>query len=403
MIRTRLDHSEGMSATALRPPRLDFGVFIAPYHPVGESPLITFRHDLELIEWCDRLGFDEAWVGEHHSAAWENIADPAVFLAAAGQRTERIRLGFGVVSLPYHQPMMVADRFVQLDYLTNGRSMLGVGPGALVSDAVMMGIQPVTQRPRMDESLGVIIRLLNGEVVTHVADWFELHEARLQMLPVNGSLPIAVASTTSPAGMVCAGDHGVGVLSLGAGLIGGKKDLAAQWALGEKAAAESGQPFDRSGWRLVLRAHLAESREEAIAAVREGRERERQLYYRRVAGMRNETTLEEEIEQDTSIVGTPDDMIAALHRLQEATGGFGGFMVLANDWAPYDATLRSYELMALRVLPELKGQLAPLRSSYEMVAANKRSYGAPAMAAITRAFEDAGEPMPDDLAPGKLR
>ena len=159
---------------------MDFGVFLAPYHPVGESPLMTFRRDLELIAWCDQLGFDEAWVGEHHSAAWENIADPAVFLAAAGERTHRIRLGSGVVSLPYHQPMMVADRFVQLDYLTNGRAMLGVGPGALISDALMMGIDPVTQRPRMDEALGVIVRLLAGEVVSHTSDWFELHEARLQ-------------------------------------------------------------------------------------------------------------------------------------------------------------------------------------------------------------------------------
>jgi limonene 1,2-monooxygenase len=382
---------------------MSFGVFLAPYHPVGHSPLVTFRRDLEIIQRCDELGFDEAWVGEHHSAAWENIADPAVFLAAAGERTHRIRLGSGVVSLPYHHPMMVADRFVQLDYLTNGRAMLGVGPGALISDAVMMGIDPVTQRGRMDESLGVIIRLLAGDVVTHTSDWFALQEARLQMLPVNGTMPIAVASTTSPSGMVCAGTHGVGVLSLGAGLIGGKKDLAAQWAMGQKAAAAAGRELRREDWRLVIRAHLAESREQAIAAVREGREQERQLYYRRVAGMRNETTLEEEIEQDTSIVGTPEDMIAALHRLHDATGGFGGFMVLANDWAPHDATLRSYELMALRVLPELKGQLAPLRASYDMVAENKRSYGAPAMAAITRAFEDAGEPMPDDLTPGKLR
>ena len=139
---------------------MSFGVFLAPYHPLGDSPLVTFRRDLQLIERCDELGFDEAWVGEHHSAAWENIADPAVFLAAAGPRTQRIRLGSGVVSLPYHHPMMVADRFVQLDYLTHGRAMLGVGPGALVSDAMMMGIDPVTQRPRMDEALGVIVRLL---------------------------------------------------------------------------------------------------------------------------------------------------------------------------------------------------------------------------------------------------
>jgi limonene 1,2-monooxygenase len=382
---------------------MDFGVFLAPYHPVGESPLMTFRRDLELIAWCDRLGFDEAWVGEHHSAAWENIADPAVFLAAAGERTHRIRLGSGVVSLPYHHPMMVADRFVQLDYLTNGRAMLGVGPGALISDALMMGIDPVEQRPRMDEALGVIVRLLAGEVVTHDSDWFTLHDARLQMLPVNGRLPIAVASTTSPAGMVCAGTHGAGVLSLGAGLIGGKKDLAGQWALGQRAAAAAGRELQRSDWRLVIRAHLAETREEAVAAVRDGREREREQYYRRVAGMKNDVTLEEEIDQDTSIVGTPDDMIAALHRLHDATGGFGGFMVLANDWATHEATLRSYELIARRVMPEMRGQLAPLRASYEMVAGNKRSYGAPAMAAIRRAYDDAGEAMPDGMDPARLR
>ena len=123
-------------------------------------------------------------MGEHHSAAWENIADPVVFLAAAGERTKHIRLGSGVVSLPYYNPLLVADRFVQLDYMTNGRAMLGAGPGALISDAMMMGVDPVTQRPRMDEALGVIIRLLRGEVVTHVADWFELHDARLQLLPL---------------------------------------------------------------------------------------------------------------------------------------------------------------------------------------------------------------------------
>jgi len=298
---------------------------------------------------------------------------------------------------------MVAGQFVQLDYLTDGRAMLGVGPGALISDALMMGIDPVTQRGRMDESLGAIVRLLAGEVVTHESDWFTLREARLQMLPVNGSLPIAVASTTSPSGMVCAGTHGVGVLSLGAGLIGDQKDLAAQWELGQKAAANAGTELRREDWRLVLRAHIAPTREEAIDAVREGRDYEREHYYRRVAGMRNEVTLDEEIERDASIVGTPDDMIAAIGRLQDATGGFGGFMVLANDWATPDAQLRSYELIARRVMPELRGHLAPLRASYDMVAANKRDYGAPAMAAIRKAYEDAGEPLPAGLAPGKLR
>ena len=268
----------------------------------------------------------------------------------------------------------------------------------------MMGIEPITQRPRMDEALGVIIRLLDGEVVTHHADWFELHEARLQMLPVNGTLPIAVASTTSPAGMVCAGHHGVGVLSLGAGLIGGKKDLAAQWALGEKAAAAAGQVLRREGWRLVLRAHVAESREEAIADVRDGRERERDQYYRRVAGMKNDTTLEDEIEQDSSLdrharrhdrrARPPAGVDRRLRRVHGAGQRLG---------RPREATLRSYELIARYVMPEVRGQIAPLRASYDMVAANKRSYGGPAMAAVAKAYADAGEAMPDGMDAAKLR
>ena len=157
--------------------------------------------------------------------------------------------------------------------------------------------------------------------------------------------------------------------------------------MGQKAAAAAGRELRREDWRLVIRAHLADSREEAIAAVRDGREHEREHYYRRVAGMKNDTTLEEEIEQDTSIIGTPDDMIAALHRLQDATGGFGGFMVLANDWAPHEATLRSYELIARRVMPELRGHLAPLRASYDMVASNKRSLRRAGVAAIRQAYD----------------
>lgn len=383
--------------------RMTFGTFIAPYHPVREGPLTTYERDLELIEWCERWGFDEAWIGEHHSAAWENIPDPVVFLAAASQRTSTIRLGTGVVSLPYHHPLMVADRIVQLDYLSRGRAMLGVGPGALISDSMMIGIDPVQNRAKMNEALGVIVRLLNGEVVSHYSDWFTLHEAQLQMLPVNGKLPIAVASTTSPSGMVCAGEFGAGVLSLGAGLIGDKKDLGDQWKLGVEAAEKHGQELRREEWRLVIRAHLSHSREQAIAEVREGRDRERSEYFRRVAGLKNDMTLEDEIAQDTALVGTPDDMNAAIERMQEATGGFGGYLVLAHDWADREATLRSYELMGRHVIPEFKGHMEPLRRSYDTVVANKRSYGGPALESIKKAYEDAGVPMPADLTGTNLR
>ena len=101
-------------------PRLRFGAFLAPHHPIGEHPMLQFRRDLDFVEHLDRLGYDEFWCGEHHSSGWETIASPEMFLAAAGERSKRIRLGTGVISLPYHHPFNVAQRMVQLDYMTGG-------------------------------------------------------------------------------------------------------------------------------------------------------------------------------------------------------------------------------------------------------------------------------------------
>ncbi|MGZ3402764.1 MAG: LLM class flavin-dependent oxidoreductase, partial [Phenylobacterium sp.] len=89
------------------PQRLRFGAFIAPFHPLDENPTLAIQRDLELVEWMDQLGFDEAWIGEHHSAAYELIASPELFIAAAAERTKHIRLGTGVSSLPYHHPLML--------------------------------------------------------------------------------------------------------------------------------------------------------------------------------------------------------------------------------------------------------------------------------------------------------
>jgi limonene 1,2-monooxygenase len=236
-----------------------FGIFLAPFHQLGDNPTLAFERNLELIEWLDHLGYDEAWIGEHHSAGWEIIASPEIFIAAAAQRTKRIMLGSGVTSLPYHHPFLVAQRFVQLDHMTRGRVMLGCGPGALVSDAYMMGIEAEKQRTMMDESLGAIMRLLEGkEPVTLKTDWFELKEARLHLAPyTRGCFPIAVATSTTPSGVLTAGKHGVGMLSLGAGLPGGPQKLAEQWKLGEEQAAKFGKTMHREDWRLVVNIHVA--------------------------------------------------------------------------------------------------------------------------------------------------
>src|SRR3981189_3437072 len=150
---------------------LRHGIFLPPFHPNEESPTACLERDLDLIQWLDKLGFHEAWIGEHHSAGYEIISSPEIFIAFAAERTRHIRLGTGVVSLPYHHPMMIADRIVQLDHMTRGRVMFGAGPGLLASDAIMMGIDPMTQRDRMAEALDAILRLFRGEIVTEKPDW----------------------------------------------------------------------------------------------------------------------------------------------------------------------------------------------------------------------------------------
>jgi len=166
------------------PKRMKFGIFLGPFHRVGENPTLAMDRDLELVQWLDALGYDEAWIGEHHSAGWEIISSPELFIAVAADRTRHIKLGTGVVSLPYHHPFMVANRMVQLDHMTRGRVLFGVGPGALPGDAYMMDIDPTTQRQRMDESLGVILRLFTEtEPLTYKSDWFSLREAMLQIRP----------------------------------------------------------------------------------------------------------------------------------------------------------------------------------------------------------------------------
>src|SRR5580658_7212566 len=208
-------------------PKLRFGAFIAPFHPLSENPTLAIERDLQLVQLMDTLGYDEAWIGEHHSAGYELIASPEAFFATAAERTRHIRLGTGVSSLPYHHPLMLADRINQLDHVTRGRVMFGVGPGALPSDAIMMGIDIAKQRDMMDEALDVLVPLLRGETVTRKTTWFTLDQARLQMTPyTRPSVEIAVASQVSPTGARAAGRHGVGMLSIGATTAGGFNALS---------------------------------------------------------------------------------------------------------------------------------------------------------------------------------
>ncbi len=357
---------------------------------------------MELIEWLDYLGYDEVWVGEHHSAGWELIASPEVFIAAAAERTRHIMLGSGVTSLPYHHPLLVAQRFVLLDHMTRGRTMLGCGPGALVSDAYMMGIEPVTQRPRMEEALEAIMQLLRcEEPVTMKTDWFELREARLHLAPyTEPHFPIAVASTITPAGVMAAGKHGLGVLSLGAGLPEGPGMLASQWKIAEDTAAKHGKRMDRKQWRLVVNVHVAEDDERALREVSRAERHETITYFEETLGRppgRADEPLRDGVRMGTTLVGTPETVIRGIERLQEYNqGGFGGVLFRAHEWASREQTLKSYELFARYVMPRFQGSAAMPEASNAWARSNRKTIFSPNVEAVRRAYLDAGRPIPAD-------
>jgi limonene 1,2-monooxygenase len=349
--------------------RLRFGMFMAPFHAPGTNPTLALERNLQLIQYLDALGYDEAWIGEHHSAGSEIIASPEIFIAAAAERTRHIRLGTGVVSLSYHNPLWVAERIVQLDHMTRGRTMLGVGPGALPTDAQMIGIEQSETRRLMEESLSVIMKLLTSEdPVTFRNERWDLREARLHLRPYSNPLfDVAVAAVASPSGPRLAGKYGVGLLSVGATMAAGFDALALHWGVMEERAAHYGTAVDRSKWRLVGPVHCAETREQALKDVEYGIEQWFR-YFQSVAAFPQMQVVGNSAAEMSAFVneagigaiGTPEDVAAQIERLvKQSNGGFGCYLTLAHEWANPEATRRSYDLIARYVMPRFQGHAHP--------------------------------------------
>ncbi|MCX2730537.1 LLM class flavin-dependent oxidoreductase [Saccharopolyspora sp. NFXS83] len=359
---------------------MNFGVFYAPFHPTGQDPTLALEYDLRRVEALDEYGFDEAWFGEHHSGGYEIIGCPEIFIAAAAQRTRHIKLGTGVVSLPYHHPWLLADRLVLLDHLTRGRLIFGAGPGALPTDAAILGIDPVEQRRMMAESLEAVLALFTEDgPITRRTDWFEMNEARLQLRPYSWPHPeVAVAAMVSPSGPRLAGLHGTSLLSLSmSALADGFAAIGRAWGVVEEEAERAGRPApDRASWRVLGAMHLAETKEQAIADCAYGLP-EFGAYFGGGAGF---VPLAQQVdgepqsrheyaaayaESDSVVIGTPDDAIAHIEVLLDQSGGFGTFLLLGHDWASPERTLNSYRLFAQHVLPHFKGRLSAPRASHE--------------------------------------
>jgi limonene 1,2-monooxygenase len=353
--------------------RMRFGIFLAPFHKPGVNPTLALEQDLDLIQWLDRCGYDEAWCGEHHSAGSEISASPEILIAVASQRTRSIKLGTGVVSVSYHNPLWVAERIVQLDHLTRGRVMLGLGPGSLPTDGIMIGLSQSQTRSLLEDGLGVIMQLLTTEQpVTFKNDRWDLRDARLHLRPYSNPLfDIAVPGVASPTGAKLAGMHGIGLLSIGATTAAGFDALALHWDVMEAQAAHYKTRVNRDKWRLVGLVHCAETLDQAYRDVEFGIEQWFD-YLQNVAAFPQMSVPGSNIREMISFVndsgfgaiGTPDMVNAQIERLwKQSNGGFGAYLMMAHNWANFDATRKSYDLVARNVFPRWQGQIATQESA----------------------------------------
>lgn len=367
------------------------GVFLPPHHGNNEDVTLCMQRDFELAEWLDHLGFSELWMGEHHSGGMQIYGSPELWIAAAAERTQRIKLGAGVISVPYHNPYLIADRIVQLDHQTRGRAMFGFGPGMLVSDAAMLNIVPDQQRARLVEGVDVITRLIDGEVITQDSDWFSLRDASLQLAPYSYPRPELVTVTSkTPTGSRLAGKYGLGILTHGAGNVDGS------WQAAVEAGKEHGNELDRKNLHVVVSFHLAESKAQAIKELDFGLED--WMHYLEALNPKSYaetrakggTDPEKLIAARGGLAGTPDEAVEYLEALWEKTGGFGTIVLTGTNWMGFEATKRSYELFMRYVLPRFNGSNARRDRSLEWVFENRENFSGANQAAIEKAVAAGG-------------
>ncbi len=375
---------------AKRKNKLRLGLFIAPFHALNEDPTLALERDLELTQYADELGLAEVWFGEHHSGGYEIIMSPELMIAAAAQRTKRIMLGTGVITLPYHNPLMVANRIAQLDHLTRGRVIFGAGPGLLTADAHMLGLDARESREKLDQGLSVVKRLLAGEMVTEKTSWYDLHDAHCHLLPNQEAIEIAVASAFTPSGGTLAAKHDTAMLCLAATSPDGYDALSGNWKIAQEAAGKFGRTMDPARVRCATDMHIAETREEAMDQARKGFAITQRYFVNQTAHLAAspmDVTLEQMVESGEAIVGTPDDAIAQIRRLEEKIPDFGTLLLFDKNWAGTGHKKRSLELLMRYVLPEINGTNASRQKSFDWQGEHAQEYLETMQQATQRAFE----------------
>jgi limonene 1,2-monooxygenase len=345
---------------------MKFSVFMMPLHHPSENPALAFDRDISLIHLADELDFDEFFIGEHHSGGWETMPAPEMALAKASAQAHRIRLGTSVISAPFHHPFHIAERMAFLDHLTRGRAILGVGPCALVTDKKLFGLPDEKLHPMLAESVDIIVRLLEStEPIDYEGRFWSFKQMRLQLRSYQQPrMPLAIASSGNAISLELAGKYGMLFLSPAGKNVRNNQTKAEQWNKVEAIAARHGTVTSRANWRLATCVHLADSKEEAWRDVEANIKRDMEYFvsiglkapYESYPGQpASEITPRSGADRRDWIIGTPDEAIAQIERMQAETAGFGGLMLTSHEWTSSDKIRRSLELFARYVMPHFRG------------------------------------------------
>ena len=348
-----------------------FGLFLMPEPFPWSNWTLSYDLKLEEIVLAERLGYDEVWVGEHHTGAYENIPAPDIYLAKASALTHRIGLGTGTINLPYHDPFMVAERMAFLDHLTHGRLIYGFGGGGLASDKVFFGVAGDETGPRMREALDIIEKLYSTtDYVDYAGKFWNVEHRRVQVRPYQEHPQFAIAGMSGTHNFALCGDRGFAALSiyftpLHIEVNPGMPDLVAQGsAIAASASAAGRDPLRaRNDWRICREVYVSDSKN---AAMNEIRESLRQSYdylfklglaplMKRDSSMPDaEVTFDWMVENIPWIIGSPQDCTTQLHELNEGVGGFGTLLFNSREWVTTDRWNRSLELFARYVSPHFR-------------------------------------------------
>lgn len=325
-----------------------FGLFSVCDHYPAELPRTSaqlYGELLEQVEAADHLGFDSFWVAEHHFHEYGAIPSPAVFLAAAAQRTKRIRLGAAVVVLPFHNPLLVAEDYAMVDMLSGGRLNLGVGSGYLRHEFEGFGVDPDEKGARFEEALQVLLQAWRGERFSWDGRFTRVKDVKLNAQPVQQPGPplwVAILRNEAAAQM---GGRGFAIMMIPYATGERTSEFAQTITDWRRAYTAAGGDPVRARLPFGFHTYVCDGLDRAAAEARDAMDR--YVRTRLYARQRPFQTL---VDRNLIAFGSPDDVVRVARLYEEC--GYTDYLAIMNfGGLPQAKVLRSMEMMARHVLP----------------------------------------------------